>query len=158
MYIRYQRYKKEMRKYFCTVLFVMAATVSFAQQNAGVKNDVLLLREASYDFGKIPQGKPVSHSFEMVNTGKEALHIENIHAACGCTTPEWSKAPIPAGGSTIVKVGYNAAAFGKFEKPVTIVYAGGRTKQFYVKGEVWQAPADIAPANASIQLLKSTNR
>ncbi len=146
-----------MKKWLFIFLSMAFTAGLYAQQNAVAKNDVLLLKESSYDFGKIPQGKPVTHSFEIVNTGKEVLQIEDIQAACGCTTPEWTKEPIPTGGSKIIKVGYNAAAFGKFEKPVTIIYAGGRTKQFYIKGEVWQAPADIAPVNASIQLLKNTN-
>lgn len=146
-----------MKKWLFIFLSMAFTAGLYAQQNVATTNDVLLLKEASYDFGKIPQGKPVTHAFEIVNTGREVLQIEDVQAACGCTTPEWTKEPIPVGGSKIIKVGYNAAAFGKFEKPVTIIYAGGRTKQFYIKGEVWQAPADIAPANGSIQLLKNTN-
>ncbi len=138
------------------LLFLFLVLLSSGTYAQG-KSDVLLLKESSFDFGKIPQGKPVTHEFEIVNTGKEVLHIDNIQAACGCTTPEWTKEPIAVGGSKIIKVGYNAAAFGKFDKPVTISYAGGKTKQFNIKGEVWQAPSDIAPVNASIQLLKNTN-
>lgn len=138
------------------VLLMAGFTLGLRAQSV-VKPDVLSLKESVFDFGKIPQGKPVTHEFVIVNTGKEALQIENVHAACGCTTPEWTKEAIPAGRSKIIKVGYNAAAFGKFDKPVTVVYAGGKTKQFNIQGEVWQAPADIAPANASIQLLKNTN-
>jgi hypothetical protein len=33
----------------------------------------LKLKEIEHDFGQIPQGKPVYYSFEIVNTGKEAL-------------------------------------------------------------------------------------
>lgn len=146
-----------MKKFFLALLVMIITMDMNAQTAVDARPDVLLLKETSFDFGKIPQGKPVTHAFEIVNTGKAPLYIENIQASCGCTTPEWTKDPVPPGGSKIVKVGYNAAAFGKFEKPVTIYYEGGKIKQVYIKGEVWQAPADIAPANASIQLLKNTN-
>ena len=34
------------------------------------KEDILQLKESGYSFGKIPQGRPVIHVFEIVNTGK----------------------------------------------------------------------------------------
>lgn len=147
------RHMKRVLILFFAIITVMAANA----QNAGTPKDRLEVKELKYDFGKIPQGKPVTHEFEIVNNGNEPLHIENVQAACGCTTPEWTRDPIPAGGTKKIKVGYNAVAFGKFEKAVTIYYDAGKTKQFYIRGEVWQAPADIAPSNASIQLLKNTN-
>jgi hypothetical protein len=142
-------------------LLVILGLASFAQGQTATKppeaNDVLLVKETRYDFGKIPQGKPVKHIFEVVNTGKEPLQIENVQASCGCTTPEWSHDPIAPGASKKITVGYNAAAQGKFEKPITVFYNSGKTKLLYIKGEVWQTPADPAPANASVQLLKNIN-
>lgn len=120
--------------------------------------ELLQVKEQKFDFGKIAQGKPVTHEFEIVNTGKEVMQIENVQTSCGCTTPEWSNDPIPAGGNKKIKVGYNAAAPGKFERAITIFYNSGQTKQVFIKGEVWQAPVEPAPANESIQLLKNINR
>ena len=117
-------------------------------------NDVLELKEAEFDFGQIPQNKPVYHYFEVVNKGKTPLKIDNITASCGCTTPEWSKDPIPAGGSQKIKVGYNSAAEGFFEKYISIQYNGSSVKQVKIKGTVWKAPAGSAPTNASVQFLK----
>jgi hypothetical protein len=142
-------------------LLVILGLASLVQAQTGVKQpesgDVLLARETRYDFGKIPQGKPVTHIFEVVNTGAEPLQIENVQASCGCTTPEWSHEPIAPGASKKITVGYNAAANGKFEKAITVFYNSGKTKLLYIKGEVWQTPADPAPANASVQLLKNIN-
>src|SRR5215467_5154928 len=95
--------------------------------NTGTKQDVLALKESTFNFGKIPQGRPATHNFEIVNTGKEPLRLDNVQASCGCTTPEWSKEAIPAGGSANIKVGYNAYGEGGFTKTVTIFY-GGQTK------------------------------
>ena len=86
------------------------------------------------------------------------MTLNAVTAACGCTTPEWDHKPIPAGGSTKIKVGFNAAAEGYFEKPVTISYSENQTKLFTIKGTVWKAPEGSAPANASISFLKQINQ
>lgn len=132
----------------------MTAFLMAGAQTQAVQEDVLLIKNTVHDFGKIPQGKPVYYTFEIVNNGKTDLILDNVQAACGCTTPEWSKDPIAPGASAKIKVGYNAAAENYFEKPITITYNGNQSKQLIVKGIVWKAPDGPAPANASIDLLK----
>ena len=117
----------------------------------------ITLKESSFDFGKIAQGKPVFHVFEIVNTGKEPLKLENVQTSCGCTTPEWSTEPVAPGESTSVKVGYNAAAEGVFTKSITIVYNGNQTKTLLITGNVYKGPATSAPLNPSISLLRQKN-
>ncbi len=123
-----------------------------------VSEDFLSIKETSHDFGKIPQGKPVYYTFEITNTGKEPLKLDNVQASCGCTTPEWNREAIAQGATDKIKVGYNAAAEGYFEKPVTITYNGSQSKVLTIKGTVWKAPAGSAPANASVQFLKQQNQ
>lgn len=135
------------------LLSLLLATVAQAQ-SAAPSAAALVAKEAAHDFGKIPQGKPVYYSFTVVNNGKQPLKLDNVSATCGCTTPEWSKAPIAPGGSSIIKVGYNAADSGPFEKYVTVHYNGGQMLQMTIKGSVWSAPAGAAPANAAVQFLK----
>ena len=145
-----------------SVAFVSAQTVAATAPksvNASpVAAEVLGLKENGFDFGKIPQGRPVTHVFEFTNNGKEALKLENVQASCGCTTPEWSKEPVEPGASATIKVGYNAAAEGPFTKTVTISYNGNQVKTITISGTVYKAPATSAPANASISLLKPTNQ
>ena len=122
------------------------------------KNEVLKFIQTEHDFGKIPQGKPVHFNFEVVNTSQEPLKLENVQASCGCTTPEWSHEAIAPGATSIIKVGYNAAAIGQFTKPITIKIAGvNETKVIMIKGEVWKAPEGSAPVNASVDFLKKQN-
>ena len=116
--------------------------------------DILQLKETTFDFGKIPQGKPAYHIFEIVNTGKTPLKLDDVHASCGCTTPEWSRDPIAPGATAQVKVGYNAAAEGPFEKNITITYNSNISKPLIIKGTVWKAPEGAAPANAAVNFLK----
>ncbi|MBP7556536.1 MAG: DUF1573 domain-containing protein [Chitinophagaceae bacterium] len=116
--------------------------------------EVLKLKEVEHDFGQIPQGKPVYYNFEIVNTGSTPLKLDDVHASCGCTTPEWSREAIAPGATAIIKVGYNSAAEGYFAKPITITYNTTQTRQLTIKGTVWRAPEGAAPANASVQFLK----
>jgi hypothetical protein len=118
--------------------------------------ETLVLKESEFNFGKIPQGKPVTHIFEITNIGKDSLRIVNVQASCGCTTPEWERdKPIAPGKSAKITVGYNAAAEGPFTKPVTITYNGTEIKQLFIKGEVWKTPAASAPENKNLGDLKN---
>ena len=115
----------------------------------------LQMKEVEFDFGKIPQGKPVTHVFEVSNIGKDSLHISNVQASCGCTTPEWDREKSQAPGEkTKITVGYNAASEGPFTKLITITYNGSQTKQFTIKGEVWKTPVTSAPENKDLGSLK----
>ena len=139
-------------------LLLLLASVSFLHaQDAAPVPDVLQLKETAFNFGTIPQGKPVYHFFEVTNTGKEPLKIDNVQTSCGCTTPEWSREPIAPGATTMVKVGYNASGEGPFDKSITILYNQSQAKHVKISGTVWKAPQGSAPVNASIQLLKQQN-
>lgn len=142
-----------MKKLFTVISAIVIAVVVNAQQ----PQEVLSVKETAFDFGTIPQGKPVYHFFEVTNTGKDPMVISNVQTSCGCTTPEWSKEPIAPGATSKVRVGYNAAAEGHFEKYITIMYNQNLSKQIKIRGTVWKAPAGSAPENSSISLLKQKN-
>jgi hypothetical protein len=91
----------------------------------------------THDFETIPQGVPASYTFVFKNSGKEPLIITNAAAGCGCTTPEWTKEPIKAGGKGYVKATYNAASPGPFNKTVTVMSNGKKSSVIlYIKGDV----------------------
>ena len=146
-----------MKKLATVILFTGIAWIAGAQTDT-LKTDALVLKETDHDFGMIPQGKPVTYVFDIVNTGTKPLKLDNVQASCGCTTPEWNHDAIPAGSADKIRVGYNAANEGPFEKYITIMYNGNLTKQLHIKGTVWKAPAGSAPANASVQILKQQNQ
>ena len=145
-----------MKKLF-TLFFAIAFAVVINAQPPAATEEVLSMKESGFDFGTIPQGKPVYHFFEVTNTGKTPMVISNVQTSCGCTTPEWSKEPIAPGATAKIRVGYNAAAEGHFEKFITIMYNQNLNKQVKISGTVWKAPAGSAPENSSISLLKQKN-
>jgi hypothetical protein len=146
-----------MKRSLIILCFSIAAFVTKAQTatTPAKPAEVLLVKETGHDFGKIQQGRPVHYSFEIVNTGKEPLLLENVQASCGCTTPEWTREPIAAGATSFIKVGYNAAAEGAFQKTITIQYNNSQTKVIAISGTVFKAPTTSAPLNTSLSLLKN---
>jgi uncharacterized protein (DUF58 family) len=132
-----------------TLVFLL--TCLFARSYAQKE---LELKEPSFDFGKIPQGRPVTHDFNVVNTSAKPVYIENVQASCGCTTPEWEKEPIAPGSSSKIKVGFNAGAEGPFSKTITIYYNSKQTKTLAIKGTVYSLPTTSAPLNTSLSIIK----
>ncbi len=123
---------------------------------ATLPDNLLSLKETEFDFGKIPQGKPVTHIFEVTNKSNIPLKIANINASCGCTTPEWEKDKVIAPGEqTKITVGYNAAAEGPFTKFITVSYNETQSKQITIKGEVWKTPGSSAPENKGLNDFKN---
>lgn len=111
--------------------------IGFTAMQTENKADFKFEKE-THDFGKIPQGKPVSVDFVFTNTGDEPLIISNIESTCGCTIPKYTSAPVPKGAKGIITVTFNAAAVqAGFTKAVTIK-SNARTpvKVLYIKGEV----------------------
>ena len=155
-----------MKKYFIIAFASIISVQGIAQVQKITSNETIAptvetatealgLKETSFDFGKIPQGKPVTHIFEVINNGTDSLKIANVQASCGCTTPSWEKDKAHAPGEkTNITVGYNAASEGPFTKAITISYNGTQSKQITIKGEVWKTPVSSAPENKELNKLK----
>jgi hypothetical protein len=153
--------KGNMLKKLFTLVIVVVSVLSVKGQTAMVAasvkaGDILDLKETEYNFGLIPQGKPVTHIFDVTDSGSDSLKIANIQASCGCTTPQWDRDKVVApGGKTIITVGYNAANEGVFSKTITVTYNGDKTKLITIKGEVWRTPSTSAPENKGLDNLKN---
>jgi hypothetical protein len=101
----------------------------------------LSINNTTYDFGKIPQGEPASHSFTIKNTGDAPLVIKDVKPSCGCTTPKWPRKPIAPGDSAEIKAVYDAESMGAFQKSIrvktNVPFSG--TKTLKIKGVVQKA-------------------
>ncbi|CCH55457.1 hypothetical protein BN8_04716 [Fibrisoma limi BUZ 3] len=93
--------------------------------------------QTSHNFGRIPQGKPVTATFEFTNKGEIPLVISNARGSCGCTGVEYPKAAVMPGQAGTIKATFNAASPGAFNKTVTVESnAEGGVATLYIKGEV----------------------
>ena len=132
-------------------------TETKTQQEVKDITKVLSFKNDNYNFGKIPQGKPVEFELEVKNISGEEVKVENVQVSCGCTTPKWQAGPYAAGETFKIGLGFNAAAAGAFTKTVTVYFTGGLTKVVTFKGEVFTAPQDAAPKNEGVGKLKPGN-
>ena len=123
-------------KKLLTLCAVIVGFISFTAMQTDNKPEFKFEKE-THDFGKIPQGKPVSVDFKFTNTGEEPIIISNIETTCGCTVPKYTKTPVLKGQEGTITLTFNAAAVQPFSKAVTIK-SNARTsnKVLYIKGEV----------------------
>ena len=103
--------------------------------------------EETFDFGKVKEDKgPVEHKFVFTNSGDAPLVIQGVRASCGCTTPAWSKEPVPPGEKGFITAKYNPKNRpGSFHKSLTITSnANPSSKVIYIKGMVEARPRTAA--------------
>ncbi len=125
---------------FIPVFFLVAVTAGFAQ-------GVLKFKEETHNFGKIPQGTPVTTEFVFTNTGNAPIVISEVKPTCGCTTPDWTKTPVQPGKQGTIKATFNAAAAGPFNKSITVTSNGETpTLTLFIKGEVEKKEISSAAA------------
>ena len=145
-----------MKKLFLCAMIILGSVIANAQAKpvatpaqpaANAANSVVSFDKTKFSFGKIKQGTPKGTTFTVKNNGTKPLIIEQATAQCGCTTPEYSKAPILKGKSTPIKVTYNAANPGPFTKTVTVKFLGvAEPTILTIEGEVLKGDAPPAPA------------
>jgi hypothetical protein len=100
----------------------------------------------SHEFGDVKEtGGPIMHDFKFKNTGDQPIIISNVQASCGCTTPDWSKAPVGPGETGFIKAQYNPLGRpGQFNKSLTITSNSIEPSSvLFIKGNV---VPDAAPA------------
>lgn len=130
-----------MKKVMLALATFMVSATLFAQNAAVKKTDApVQFKEATFDFGKIKQGVPVTHEFVFSNVSDKPVIIESATASCGCTTPVKPEPPIAKGKSDKITAGFNAANAGPFNKTIYVKVAGVDTPvELKITGEVLTA-------------------
>jgi len=125
----------------CAVAFGFVYTASAQTDNTANKAE-FKFNEEKHDFGKVPQGTPVTTVFTFTNIGIEPLIITSVRPSCGCTTDSYTTTPVKAGETGTIKVTYNAALVSSFNKTITVTSnAKTPTKYLNIVGEVVAKPA-----------------
>ncbi len=122
----------------CAVILGFAFTAS-AQDNQKAE---FKFNEEKHDFGKLPQGTPVTTVFEFTNIGKEPLILTEVRPTCGCTIADYTKTPVKSGDKGTIKITYNEAVASAFNKTI-VVKSNAVTPEKYLNiiGEVIAKPA-----------------
>jgi hypothetical protein len=101
------------------------------------------------DYGTIEHNADGNREFKFKNTGKEPLIITNCQGSCGCTVPTWPHEPIKPGATASIKVKYDTARIGTFEKTVTVnSNAKSASVILKIKGVIKPDPSTATPAAA----------
>lgn len=151
---------------FLGAAFAIFATTSFAQskkatvtaapaveakqatkvESAAITNAKIEFDATTIDLGNVPQGIPAEAEFVFTNKGKTPITLQNVKAACGCTTPNYTKETILPGKKGSIKASYNAATPGSFNKNITVTTEAG-TETLWIKGNVEPTPESSVPSN-----------
>ena len=119
------------------MLCLLTALTAGAQESKYLKT--FEYDERIHNFGTIEEkdGK-VSHTFTFTNRGKETVTIKEVNAMCGCTTAEFSKAPVKPGQKAKVTLTYNPSHRpGHFSKEaVVLLNDGDYYTRIWIKGDV----------------------
>jgi hypothetical protein len=121
------------------VFFIFSLLIFGIIAKSQVATTKMQLSATEHDFGTFKEeaGRQ-TYDFIVTNTGIEPLVIKNVVASCGCTTPDWTKQPIPAGGKGKVTAIYDPANRpGQFNKTLS-VYTNTKPEVvvLVIKGEV----------------------
>src|ERR1700749_171432 len=126
------------------LILLFAVVLGFAFTASAQDNEKAEFKfnEEKHDFGKIPQGTPVTTLFEFTNVGKEPLILTEVRPTCGCTIADYTKTPVKSGEKGQIKITYNAAAVVPFNKTI-VVTSNAKTPQKFLNivGEVIAKPA-----------------
>lgn len=97
-----------------------------------------------HDFGTINEGDVVEYTYKFKNTGDAPLIIQNAQGSCGCTVPNWTKEPIPAGAEGFVTAKFDSKGKPNIQNKTVTVTANTWPKQ-----TVLRFKAMVTPATAS---------
>ncbi len=114
------------------------------------KFPVMSFAESEFDFGTIEQGTPQEHRFKFTNTGEADLVIVDAKSSCGCTVPEYPKAPIAPGAEGELLVKFNGSGKNQVSKTVTITANTEKGKET-IKIKAFVNPKEGAAAGSPIQ-------
>ena len=126
-------------------LFCLLLSTGYAAGPDKVRS-VLKFEEEVWNFGQIEElDGPVSHTFSFTNTGTKPVVIEDVSVSCGCTTPEYSRAPILPGRTGTIRITYDPANRpGPFNKEIYIICANRTSRNMIsVRGEVIPRPRTV---------------
>lgn len=102
------------------------------------KATTMTFENKEFDFGTVKEGEVVEHVYKFKNTGDKPLNIKNAKGSCGCTVPQWPKAPIAPGATGEINVRFDSNKKpGRQSKTVTITANTNPAQTVLtIKGEV----------------------
>ncbi|WZO97138.1 DUF1573 domain-containing protein [Isosphaeraceae bacterium EP7] len=70
-----------------------------------------IIAQRSFDFGTVARGSKVRHTFKLVNTTPQSIHIATWQTKCGCTEVRVGSQDVPPGTQTTVEAVIDTTKF-----------------------------------------------
>ena len=102
-----------------TLALLLLVSSTFAQ--AEIK-----FEKRTQKFEKVKAGESLSFDFLFFNTGTEPLIVSEVKVSCGCTKPEFSKAPVLPGESATIHVRFDTKGKIGYQDRVLEVYSNAK--------------------------------
>lgn len=96
-------------------------------------------KKMTHNFGVVNYQKPVTGTFEFLNTGDVPVVIKEAKGSCGCTGTDFPKDAIMPGETARITATYDAENIGPFKKTVTVYTSADTEKEgtvLHITGEV----------------------
>lgn len=103
---------------------------------------VMEFETMQHDFGTIKEGDVVEYTYAFKNTGEAPLIIQGAQGSCGCTVPDWTKDPIPVGGTGYVKAKFDSNGKPNIQNKTVTVTANTWPKQTVLRFKAMVTPKD----------------
>jgi hypothetical protein len=101
---------------------------------------VAAFAKLEHDFGTINEGQVVEYTFSVKNTGAAPMVIQDAKPSCGCTVPDWTKQPIPPGGTGFVKAKFDSNGKPGIQNKTITVMANTYPKQTVLRFKAMVTP------------------
>jgi Protein of unknown function (DUF1573) len=108
----------------------------------------------NHDFGVVARGAEVTHKFRIKNLYKQDIQVTNVTTSCGCTNPNFNRAPAKSGEETYVEISMDTNKFQHLKtSTVTVTVTAFTTPpqvaevripvQVYIRSDVVFSPPSI---------------
>ena len=97
-------------------------------------------KTVDHDFGTIKEGDVVEYTYSFKNAGEAPLIIQGAQGSCGCTASDWTKTPIPAGGTGYVKAKFDSKGKPNIQNKTVTVTANTWPKQTVLRFKAMVTP------------------
>ena len=102
--------------------------------------------KTEHDFGTINEGDVVEYTYAFKNSGAAPLIIQGAQGSCGCTVPDWTKEPIPVGGTGFVKAKFDSNGKTNIQNKTVTVTANTWPKQTVLRFKAMVTPKAVSDA------------
>ena len=109
-------------------------------------------KTVDHDFGTIKEGDVVEYTYTFKNAGEAPLIIQGAQGSCGCTASDWTKTPIPAGGTGYVKAKFDSNGKPNIQNKTVTVTANTWPKQTVLRFKAMVTPKSVsAPSEGPVR-------